>query len=51
MAPWVKDLAIVTAMALVTAVVGVQSLAWKLPSTWVQPKKKKKKKKVKKLFV
>ena len=33
MAQWVKDLAIVTAMAQVTAVMRVRSLAWELLRT------------------
>ena len=40
MAQWVKDLAFVTAAALVTAVVRVQSLAFELPHGCSQKKKK-----------
>ena len=41
MAQWVKDLAFVTAAALVTAVVRVQSLAFELPHGGSQKKKRK----------
>lgn len=41
MAQWVKGFGVVTVMALVTAIVWVQSLAWKLPHVAGAAKRKK----------
>ena len=44
MAQWVKDPSAVTAVAWVTAVARVQSLAWELPQARGGPRSKRKKK-------
>ena len=48
MAQWVKDAALLTAVAWVTAVVHMRAVAWELPHSMGTTKKKREKKKKKK---